>query len=55
MVDPNRTKAIGAALIKHDRMDARILAQLAAAELLAEVLSEKGAFLERARKSPGGE
>jgi len=37
VVDPNRTKAIGAALIKHDKLDARILAQLAAADLLAEV------------------
>lgn len=37
VVDPNRTKAIGASLIKHDRLDARILAQLAAADLLAEV------------------
>lgn len=37
VVDPNRTKAIGAALIKHDKLDARILAHLAAADLLAEV------------------
>lgn len=37
VVDPNRTKAIGASLIKHDRLDARILAQLCAADLLAEV------------------
>lgn len=37
VVDPNRTKAIGAALIKHDKLDARILAQLAAADLLAEI------------------
>jgi transposase len=37
VVDPNRTKAIGAALIKHDKLDARLLAQLAAADLLAEI------------------
>jgi transposase len=37
VVDPNQTKAIGAALIKHDKLDARVLAQLCAAGLLAEV------------------
>lgn len=37
VVDPNRTKAIGAALIKHDKLDARILALLGCADLLAEV------------------
>jgi len=37
VVDPGRTKAIGAARIKHDRLDARILAQLCQAGLLAEV------------------
>ncbi len=37
VVDPNRTKAIGAALIKHDRLDARVLAQLGVADLLAEI------------------
>jgi transposase len=37
VVDPNQTKAIGASLIKHDKLDARVLAQLAAADLLAEV------------------
>lgn len=37
VVDPNRTKAIGSGLIKHDKLDARVLAQLAAAGLLAEV------------------
>lgn len=37
VVDPGRTKAIGAARIKHDRLDARILADLCAADLLAVV------------------
>jgi transposase len=37
VVDPNRTKAIGAALIKNDKLDARWLAYLAAAGLLATV------------------
>lgn len=37
VVDPNRTKAIGAALIKHDKLDAHILALLGCADLLAEV------------------
>lgn len=37
VVDPNRTKAIGAARIKHDRLDARILAELCHAGLLAAV------------------
>lgn len=36
-VDPKRTKAIGAALIKHARLDAHVPAQLGAAGLLAEV------------------
>ena len=37
VVDPNRTKAIGASLIKTDKLDARWLAYLCAAELLATV------------------
>jgi transposase len=37
VVDPGRTKAIGAARIKHDRLDARVLAQICQAGLLAEV------------------
>ena len=37
VVDPNRTKAIGASLIKNDKLDARWLAYLCAAGLLAKV------------------
>jgi transposase len=37
VVDPGRTKAIGAARIKHDKLDARVLAELCAADLLVEV------------------
>ena len=37
VVDPGRTKAIGAARIKHDKLDARVLAELGAADLLARV------------------
>lgn len=37
VVDPGRTKAIGAAFIKHDKLDARILATLCAADVLAEI------------------
>jgi transposase len=37
VVDPGRTKAIGATKIKHDKLDARVLAQLCAVGLLAEV------------------
>lgn len=37
VVDPGRTKAIGAARIKHDRLDATILAELGCADLLAKV------------------
>ena len=37
VVDPGKTKAIGAARIKHDKLDARILAELCQANLLAEV------------------
>ena len=37
VVDPGRTKAIGSAKIKHDKLDARILAELCAADLLAVV------------------
>ena len=37
VVDPNRTKAIGASLIKSDKLDARWLAYLCAAGLLATV------------------
>lgn len=37
VVDPGRTKAIGSARIKHDKLDARILAELCAADLLARV------------------
>lgn len=37
VVDPGRTKAIGAVLIKHDKLDARVLATLCAADVLAKV------------------
>jgi transposase len=37
VVDPGRTKAIGAALIKHDKLDARVLATLCCADVLAPV------------------
>jgi len=37
VVDPGRTKAIGSTLIKHDKLDARVLAVLAQANLLATV------------------
>lgn len=37
VVDPGRTKAIGSAFIKHDKLDARILATLCAADVLAEI------------------
>lgn len=37
VVDPGRTKAIGAARIKHDKLDARVLAELCQADLLARV------------------
>ena len=37
VVDPNRTKAIGSSLIKSDKLDARWLAYLCAAGLLATV------------------
>lgn len=37
VVDPGRTKAIGASMIKHDKLDARVLATLGAADLLAKV------------------
>lgn len=37
VVDPGRTKAIGAAKIKHDKLDARILAQLCVVDLLVAV------------------
>ena len=37
VVDPGRTKAIGAASIKHDKLDARILAELCQTGLLAAV------------------
>jgi len=37
VVDPGRTKAIGAARIKHDKLDAQVLAELCAANLLARV------------------
>jgi transposase len=37
VVDPGRTKAIGAARIKHDKLDAKVLAELCQANLLAEV------------------
>lgn len=37
VVDPGQTKAVGATLIKHDRLDARVLATLNAADLLAVV------------------
>jgi transposase len=37
VVDPGQTKAIGAAGIKHDKLDAKVLADLCAANLLARV------------------
>lgn len=37
VVDPGRTKAIGAARIKNDKLDAKVLADLCAADLLAKV------------------
>jgi transposase len=37
VVDPGRTKAIGASRIKHDKLDARVLAELCQAGLLATV------------------
>ncbi len=37
VVDPGRTKAIGSGMIKHDKLDARILATLCQANLMAEV------------------
>lgn len=37
VVDPGKTKAIGASRIKHDKLDARVLAELCQANLLAEV------------------
>jgi transposase len=37
VVDPGRTRAIGTARIKHDKLDARILAELCQAGLLAAV------------------
>lgn len=37
VVDPNRTKAIGSGLIKNDKLDARWLARLCQADVLAEV------------------
>ena len=37
VVDPGKTKAIGAARIKHDKLDARVLAELCQADLLAVV------------------
>lgn len=37
VVDPGRTKAIGSAAIKHDRLDAKVLAILCHANLLARV------------------
>jgi len=37
VVDPGRTKAIGSARIKHDKLDARILAELCQTGLLAAV------------------
>lgn len=37
VVDPGRTKAVGAALIKHHRLDALVLATLGVADVLAKV------------------
>jgi transposase len=37
VVDPRRTKAIGSSQIKHDKLDARVLATLCAADVLAPV------------------
>lgn len=50
VVDPGRTKAIGSALIKHDKLDARILAVLCQANLLAVVGRPTQA--ERLRRMP---
>ena len=41
VVDPNRTKAIGSGGIKHDKLDARVLAELCAVDLLARVTRPK--------------
>ena len=37
VVDPGRTKAIGSGRIKHDKLDASVLAELCAADVLAKV------------------
>ena len=50
VVDPGRTKAIGSAAIKHDRLDARVLAELCHAGLLAEVY--RPTREERVRRMP---
>lgn len=41
VVDPNKTKAIGSGRIKHDKLDARVLSELCAADLLARVTRPK--------------
>lgn len=50
VVDPGRTKAIGAALIKHDKLDARVLATLNAADVLAKV--SRPSLKERLARTP---
>jgi len=46
--DPGQTKAIGAARIKHDRLDARVLAELCKADLLTKV--DRPSQAERVRR-----
>ena len=50
VVDPGRTKAIGASLIKHDKLDARVLAILNQASLLATV--SRPTLQERLARTP---
>jgi transposase len=50
VVDPGRTKAIGAALIKHDKLDARVLATLCAAKVMAPV--DQPSREQRVRRMP---
>ena len=50
VVDPGRVKAIGAARIKHDRLDARVLAELCCADLLPVV--DRQSLSQRLRRMP---
>ncbi len=50
VVDPGKTKAIGSGKIKHDELDARILASLCAADILAEI--DRPTEEERIRRMP---